>query len=57
MAKYPTCKRPFGAKCFAYSETACTILRDTDFGHKLCPFYKTKKQFNEDKEKYDARYR
>lgn len=26
--------------CFAYDEGECTILKDTDFGKRDCPFYK-----------------
>lgn len=57
MAQFPTCSRADGRKCFAYNEKHCIALNDTNFGHKLCPFFKTKKQYNEDKEKYDVRYR
>ena len=36
--KDTTCKRP---KCFAKSKDGkCTILYDSDFGYRKCPFYK-----------------
>lgn len=27
--------------CFANKDGCCTVLKDTDFGKKDCPFYKT----------------
>jgi len=45
MAKYdrnlPPC-RQYRRACLSYSGGKCTILHDTDFGEKKCPFYKTK---------------
>lgn len=37
----PPCKQHRRA-CLAYSGGKCSILHDTDFGEKKCPFYKTK---------------
>lgn len=31
-------------KCFAFETGECRILRDTKFGGKPCPFYKTKRK-------------
>lgn len=43
--------------CFSYVKGVCRILKDTDFGEKDCPFYKTKEQFQADRMKYgDEKY-
>ncbi len=40
--------------CFAYSdEKICHILDVDECMGKKCPFFKTKKQFDEDARKYD----
>ena len=35
-------------RCFSYREGHCECLRDTDFGGRACPFYKTVEQYEED---------
>lgn len=34
--------------CFAYKDGHCDCLRDTDFGGRGCPFFKTMKQYEAD---------
>lgn len=37
--------------CFAWGTYGiCTALRDTDFGDRMCPFYKTREQMEEEQE-------
>lgn len=36
-----TCKRK---DCFAYHKGMCTVLRDTHFKNKACPFFKPKEK-------------
>ena len=37
--------------CFAWGTYGiCTALRDTDFGDRMCPFYKPREQFEEEQE-------
>lgn len=37
--------------CFAYKEGKCVILKSTEFS-SFCPFYKTRKEFNDEREEY-----
>lgn len=43
----PYCTRTV---CFACRTYGCTILNDSDFGDRKCPFFKTKKEFERDRE-------
>lgn len=43
---FPRCNHKPG--CFAYKDGICRILKDTDFGDRACPFFKTQEQADED---------
>lgn len=38
--------------CFAYRSGRCAILTERICNRRKCPFYKTRKQYNEDLDKY-----
>jgi len=38
--------------CFAFNCGECEVLRDTNFGSRVCPFYKTKAEYEEGLKKY-----
>lgn len=42
----PRCTHTPG--CFACTNGSCRILKDTNFGDKACPFYKTQEQAEAD---------
>lgn len=47
---YPLCKEQ-RKDCFGYGVCGrCTVLTDTDFGKKPCPFYKSRRQYDTDSE-------
>lgn len=46
----PECEQKH-ALCFAYKYGKCAILNSTDFS-RFCPFYKTRKEYNDEREKY-----
>ena len=39
--------------CFGYKAGKCTVLSEMVCVKKECSFYKTKDQYNSDREKYD----
>lgn len=40
--------------CFSFKEGCCTLLTDTEFGSKVCPFYATQSQVDKARQKaYD----
>jgi hypothetical protein len=38
--------------CFAYRSRRCGVLTERICNRRKCPFYKTRKQYNEDLDKY-----
>lgn len=49
--KKPNCTHPRD-DCFANKNGLCRILEDSDFGGKVCPFFKTREQG--DAERHDC---
>lgn len=47
-SKLPPCLH--GTKCFANDNKRCTVLKDTFFGGRKCPFCKTKEQLQKEQE-------
>lgn len=41
-----------GKLCYAWMNGQCRALRDTDFGDKPCPFFKTDEEYREGIKKY-----
>lgn len=46
--KLPPCSH--GTECFANDDKRCTVLKDTCFRGKKCPFFKTKEQLQKEQE-------
>ncbi|MCM1275502.1 MAG: hypothetical protein NC299_09060 [Lachnospiraceae bacterium] len=42
-------------ECFAYKNGYCAILVNTDFSSRVCPFRKTEKQLNKERELAELR--
>ena len=45
VTAYKPCPRWPKERCFAVESGGCSILNDTNFSNKKCPFFKTKAQF------------
>lgn len=43
--QFPHCEEN---RCFAFIDWHCTILTDSDFNGRKCPFYKTNAQVKEE---------
>lgn len=44
------CRNPRCKNCIMFSQGFCTALKDTDFGEKRCPFFKSRKGRKEEHE-------
>lgn len=42
--------------CFGNSKGRCMCLTDTNFGWRDCPFFKTKKQYKEERKREEIKY-
>ena len=46
---FPHCNDRRAARCFAYGSEECSLLTSTYPADKLCPFFKTQREYEEER--------